>query len=89
MSYEKSIPEKISNVLRESFDQVNAAKRNYLYSIENEGAASKNCELEMLQQILQLELSLRKLQSLNSASIYQEENKKNGCHGNGNHLKTV
>lgn len=70
-----SIPEKIQNVVNDSFDQLNDLKRNYLYNSGSEGVPSAQTELNMLKAVLQLELSIRKIQKLNSASIYIEKEK--------------
>lgn len=93
---ERSIPEKIHNIINDSFSQLNDIKRSYLISSEHEDGSEFQIkyQLDMLKQLMQLELSIRKIQSLNNANRYQEKQdlvseRKEAYHTNGRPLKSV
>lgn len=75
---ERSFSDKFLSILSDSFDSINEIKRSYLILDETNSEITKEkYENILLKQLMQLELSIRKMQKINSALSYFEQDKVN------------
>ncbi|MBS4194350.1 hypothetical protein [Lederbergia citri] len=93
--HDKSFSEKFQSILESSFSEINEMKRAYLILSETSSESTKEKhENILLKSMLSLELNVRKLQKINSALSYQEQDlvseRKESYRSNGNpQLKSV